>query len=397
MGCGSSRAGVAVDISPQNAPSAPADPASDADARTGTDSSGLSDLPDVPPAAPTCPDSAEPETQFSEATVMHLPDVPCNQDALSHDTASDARTGTGTGETSQAVAYGCLGYDAEDTAKFEEAGLFLVSAKVTKRFFGYSRKDYANEAAPLGRVSTGGLDQHGDAGTRRKKVLLVIDVQDGYDSGFVSSLPHDTPGSLAWIQSFHPVATSYAMHSGEVIEHFAAGTRMIKLDKVWNRGVGAAAFGAVASRCVSEVRDGDYDLIVFTSDYLERRDGEEKGVFALDATSWADPDKPVARIPFDNYLTFTAGGLGADISHRIRKELPAITNTNGPMGEACGKPVLYFRKQVDDAFDDGTETSIRTGGEAWLDDVDVSDTGLPRPVKHTSYVCQTSRLDQNIY
>ena len=304
------------------------------------------------------------------------------------------------------AAYGCTGCcDAEEAARFEEAGLYTVASLLTKRFFGYRRKDFAGQCvalpqaeAPRPRPPAAPAAQGAPAarasGARKQgrgRVLVVIDMQDGYDGGFVASLPDDTPGSLGWIQAYHPVATSYAMQSGEVIERFAAGARMLRLDKVWNRGVDAAAFASCAGRVVAEVRDGDYDCVVFTSDYLERRDGDEKGVFALDTTPWSDPNKPVAKVPFEDYLTFAAGGPGTDISHRIRGAIPAVTNRAGPRGAACGKPVLYFRKQVDDAFDDGTETSSRTGGEAWLDDVGVSDSGLPSPEAETLLTLLTAR------
>ena len=49
----------------------------------------------------------------------------------------------------------------------------------------------------------------------------------------------------------------------------------------------------------------------------------------------------------------------------------------------CGVPVLYFRKQVDDAFDAEVEVSARTLGQRWLDSVDVDDDGLPKPKAET--------------
>jgi len=55
-----------------------------------------------------------------------------------------------------------------------------------------------------------------------------------------------------------------------------------------------------------------------------------------------------------------------------------VTSANGKEGTANGTPALYLRKQVDDAFDEDREASERTGGAAWLDDVDVDDDGLPR-------------------
>ena len=114
-----------------------------------------------------------------------------------------------------------------------------------------------------------------------------------------------------------------------------------------------------------------------------RSNGEERGVFPLDNSPWTDTKKPIALVPFASYLTINAGGLGTDISHHIRSALPEVTNARGPTGKVCGTPALYFRKQVDDAFNDGREESTRTRGEPWLDDVDVDDNGLPQPGAQT--------------
>jgi len=135
----------------------------------------------------------------------------------------------------------------------------------------------------------------------------------------------------------------------------------------------------VTSRVVKEIESNKYDAIVFTYDYLEKSNGEERGVFPLDDTPWSDAEKPITMIPYARYLTINAGGLGTDVSRHIRTSLPEVTNARGPVGEVCGTKCLYFRKQVDDAFDERREKSHRTGGEEWLDDVDVDDNGLPQP------------------
>ena len=218
----------------------------------------------------------------------------------------------------------------------------------------------------------------------QKKVLFVIDVQDGYDGGFVRSLPHESPGGLAFIQASHDVPASYELHSKRQIRTYAKGEMRVRYDKVWNQGLDGDAFGRVCSRVVTELRSMQYDLIVFTSDYLERSDGEEKGVFALDSTPWSEPTKPVALVAYDKFLTFSAGGLGTNISRRIREQLPEVTNARGSEGnEVCGVPCLYLRKQVDDAFDDAIESSARTLHQPWLDNVDVDDNGLPKPRAET--------------
>jgi len=217
-----------------------------------------------------------------------------------------------------------------------------------------------------------------------KKVLFVIDVQDGYDGEFVSSLPPDQPGGLAYIQGLYEVRASYELVSKRRIGEFGRNEMRLSYDKVWNRGLDGVEFGRVAARVVKELQSGLYDLVVFTSDYLERSDGEEKGVFALDDTPWSEATKPVAHVSYHHYLTINAGGLGTNVSRRIRAVLPEVTNARGAEGsEVCGVPCVYVRKQVDDAFDEGTETSERTLGQPWLDNVDVDDHGLPKPKAET--------------
>ena len=80
---------------------------------------------------------------------------------------------------------------------------------------------------------------------QKKRVLMVIDVQDGYDGGFISSLPADAPGSLKFISEPHSVTASYELHSRKLIEELPAGKRMIRYYKVWNRGLDGAASCAV--------------------------------------------------------------------------------------------------------------------------------------------------------
>ena len=217
----------------------------------------------------------------------------------------------------------------------------------------------------------------------KKRVLMVIDVQDGYDGGFVSSLPAEAPGGLKFISKLHSVSALYELQSRDLIEQLPAGKKMIRYDKVWNRGLAAKPFSQVTDRVVKELQSGQYDLVVFTYDYLEKSNGEEKGVFAIDDTPWSDPKKPIALVPYGSYLTINAGGLGTNVSERIRSVLPEVTNARGPDGIVNGMPAMYYRKQVDDAFNDRRETSDRTLNEPWLDDVDVDDNGLPKPNAQT--------------
>ena len=123
----------------------------------------------------------------------------------------------------------------------------------------------------------------------------------------------------------------------------------------------------VCERVNTELSGGAYDAVVFTYDYLERSNGEEKGVFPLDDTPWSDPKKPVALVPYASYLTIQAAGLGCDIARQIRGAHPEVTNARAAWGTVRGTPALYFSKQVDDAFDDGRETSSRTLDEPWLE------------------------------
>mmetsp|Transcript_16760 Transcript_16760/g.29371 ORF Transcript_16760/g.29371 Transcript_16760/m.29371 type:complete len:359 (-) Transcript_16760:77-1153(-) len=276
--------------------------------------------------------------------------------------------------------------DPEGKAKHEHES-FAGLTPLGKVSLGISIKEYALR----GKKTDTKEGQKDVTRGAKKKVLCIIDVQDGYDADFLASLPDDILGGLAYIQDQHSVRASFELQSGRKIKDFKPGEKQIRYDKVWNRGLNGSFFGKVADRCIQEIKHGSYDLVVFTYDYLEKQTGEEKGVFALDDTPWTDPCKPVARISYGKYLTINAGGVGTDISQRIRKALPEVTNARGPEGLASGKKTLYFRKQVDDAFNDDRETSDRTMGEAWLDEVDVDDHGWPKPQAETLLEKLTSR------
>ena len=284
-----------------------------------------------------------------------------------------------------ALAEVLVEYDKAENAKkpisfaaLQESVIAALGGIVGKEAspLGVSLTDYVHHTVALSDEKVAAAKAGLDA---KKKVLMVIDVQDGYDGGFIASLPDDAPGGLAFLTSEHPVRASYELHSKKQIATFARGDKMISFDKVWNRGLDGKGMERVSARVVKEIESGGYDLIVFTYDYLEKSNGEEKGVFALDATPWSDPKKPIALVPYGSYLTINAGGLGTNVSERIRKKLPEVTNARGPEGKVKGQRTMYFRKQVDDAFDDRREKTERTLGEEWLDDVDVDDNGLPQP------------------
>lgn len=74
--------------------------------------------------------------------------------------------------------------------------------------------------------------------TEKKKVLMVIDVQDGYDGGFISSLPEEAPGGLAYLRAPHDVRASHELVSRKLIKKIGAGEVRISYDKVCT----AAAF-----------------------------------------------------------------------------------------------------------------------------------------------------------
>eukprot|EP00928_Gymnodinium_smaydae_P008642 TRINITY_DN13143_c0_g1_i2.p1 TRINITY_DN13143_c0_g1~~TRINITY_DN13143_c0_g1_i2.p1 ORF type:complete len:342 (-),score=63.60 TRINITY_DN13143_c0_g1_i2:364-1272(-) len=215
-------------------------------------------------------------------------------------------------------------------------------------------------------------------GDATKKVLVIIDVQDGYDAAFLDSLGADVPGSSKYIQKMRDVQCAYELESRKEIRPFPFGKKKINYDKGWNRGLSGSNMQAVASRAVAEISSKKYDLVVITKDYLEPAE-DGGGVFPLDRKPWSDHTKPIALVPHSEYLTFTTAGPGADVHRDIRAAFPGLT-TNGksPSAEVDGVPLIILRKQVDDAFDDDTERSARTLGEAWLDDVDVDIDGKPR-------------------
>ena len=123
--------------------------------------------------------------------------------------------------------------------------------------------------------------------------------------------------------------------------------------KVWNRGLPADDVAAVTDFVVAEIESGGYDLVVFTTDFLE---GGDCGVFALDSTPWSDPTKPVALVPYREYLTIDTNGEGCDIHSTIREAFPGLSSKRSSRtietikSKSTGKEsdLLFLRKQVDD-------------------------------------------------
>ena len=110
---------------------------------------------------------------------------------------------------------------------------------------------------------------------------------------------------------------------------------------------------AVTDFVVAEIESGGYDLVVFTTDFLE---GGDCGVFALDSTPWSNPTKPVALVPYREYLTLTTSGLGCDVHSTIREAFPGLSSKRSSRtietikSKSTGKEseLLFLRKQVDD-------------------------------------------------
>jgi hypothetical protein len=217
-------------------------------------------------------------------------------------------------------------------------------------------------------------DEETEVEAPKKQVLMVIDVQDGYDSAYIGALEPNVPGGLAYITKPHDVTTAFELESRAEIKTFAPGEKRITYDKKWNRGLPDDSMTQVVDRVLTEIKSGQYSMVVFTHDYLEASDC---GVFAIDATPWSDPKKPIALVPYSEYLTLTSNGAGSDIHRTIRDAFPGLTGKSSQRTteEVCGAKTLFLRKQVDDAFDDSTEQSDRTEGKVWLDDIDVTEEG----------------------
>ena len=94
-----------------------------------------------------------------------------------------------------------------------------------------------------------------------KRVLCVIDVMDGYDNAFLSSLDPKLWGSLGFIRKRHDVLASYELTTSKVIRAHAKGELSISYDKGWNRGLDGGAIERVCERAVSEIESGGYDAV----------------------------------------------------------------------------------------------------------------------------------------
>lgn len=67
-------------------------------------------------------------------------------------------------------------------------------------------------------------------------MLVVVDVQDGYDSKFIASLGSDQPGSLGYLSAIHDVDASYELVSRKEVKKYAKGEMQISYDKVGGKG-----------------------------------------------------------------------------------------------------------------------------------------------------------------
>ena len=242
----------------------------------------------------------------------------------------------------------------------------------------------------------------------KKKVLFVIDMLDGYDAEFLKSVEcGDEPGCLEYIMDEHEIKNVYKLDGRTPVEDKPEIpeeewkqrddiSKSITYDKGWNKGLNGDDFERISNNIATHINSGDYDVIVFTFDYLEPDtdvypDMNERGTFPLNNQSWGDKNKPITLVPFGEYLTLQAGGKGTEISRRIIEKVPGVTNRTNPNSEFTSShwgeiivkekmiPTLYISKQVDNAFNTETETSVRTDNKTLLDSIDVTKFGAPNP------------------
>jgi nicotinamidase-related amidase len=210
---------------------------------------------------------------------------------------------------------------------------------------------------------------------KKKRVLVVIDVQGGYDAAIVANA--SGPGGLAYLNDKHDVNESYALgawnanHTMKQVTKFEPGTKQISYNKGWNTGLPSAVIEPVVNRVNELVETVDWDLVLYTHDYL---DPEAKGVFPLDDKPWSDPNKEIALVPYAEFLTIAANGSGTDTHDRFMHN-PHCAKHGPGIFKVGARKVMCFRKQVDDAFaDDMAERGPKT--------VDPDGNGRQNPFGH---------------
>jgi len=206
----------------------------------------------------------------------------------------------------------------------------------------------------------------------KKKVLLVIDVQNGYDADFISTL--SGKGGLAYLQQEHEIngfdKTSYftrATRDRNVEKQLqqtllsglpgtSTGKFRTNYNKGWNLGMNLAT---VAARINAELTKA-WDLVVFTTDYL---DPDAIGVFVKGDN--------VGLVPYGEFLALTAGNTGTEVSSKIQINGAAPNcqrNYDSARIATTASSVFCFRKTEDDAFDsDPTHIDVTSAGKVRRD------------------------------
>lgn len=236
----------------------------------------------------------------------------------------------------------------------------------------------ASERLHESQVSVG-LDQQA-VSAPSKNVLLVIDVQNGYDSSYVENAMWNGQRGLDYLNAKRTVKRDDAYRLSDWYAHkhkisapdLVDGDVEITYNKGWNLGLKEDAINTVTARVSEELAkkkpDGApfYDFVVYTQDFL---DPDALGTFELNpGQPWNDTEhKAVALVPFSDYLILTAGNReGTEVSQKIQPHPQCNGHSRAQIHDVNGIPSLCFRKQIDDAFDMDKRY------------VDVDDDGKPR-------------------
>lgn len=233
-----------------------------------------------------------------------------------------------------------------------EHGAFVYRGKNKKCFRLDLDGSGTMPCAVLPAAGLTGVDGYNGPMLYKKKVLVVIDVQDGYNAAAIAATPGK--GGIGYLDMMHDVEASYELgpwnadHTMKVVRKFSPGKKQISYNKGWNTGLPESVSTPVVNGVNALVERGDWDLIVYTHDYL---DPTAKGVFPLDDKAWSDPKKEVALVDYSEFLTIAAQGAGIDTDQRLSHNPHCATRGPG-IFKLNGQNVMCFRKQVDDAFND---------------------------------------------